>query len=350
VDYSPPPSPPVRSSAKRGRSTSVANAQSERRRKRLRKRPKRFSSPASDEIARDHAAFKGSTRGRHQAADLDKNEGRIKDQDTRPRTKQIDFSCSPTLDESARNHAPLRSSSGSRDQPIDLTKDESGIKEQNTRPRVIVLSDPNNMNVEQAMEILAAFAGESKLKETLDGESFSDELSNDELFDGELSNGEFGMTAGEIEEQKRAYREIEAQRKAYTQYEEQHKNSKQDQDRRRSFENMSITSFKISDDGRKLYYEITYISSGTTRWSLATDLRGDDWTQKMAEFWYNDDESCMQREAIEHARGSDKDCYEPPPYGRFIVQAVLVDERILRYEKRKFERRDSTLETDKDDD
>jgi hypothetical protein len=96
-------------------------------------------------------------------------------------------------------------------------------------------------------------------------------------------------------------------------------------------DNCIILSYDLRDKARTIAYQVVYESSGVTAWypALHDLLKGDEWTEKMKDYWYGDDAGHESRTRFEAARGEDPP--EPGPYRRFILKASLDRERDIVY-------------------
>src|ERR1700761_9419922 len=110
--------------------------------------------------------------------------------------------------------------------------------------------------------------------------------------------------------------------------------------------NYFIEDFDVDESGRHLRYRFRFLPSTAHMWSAAVNLKGQEWTKKLEEFWTRDEETRHKRRHLENPYGYDP--VDPPPFGRIIQKAVFVRDREIRFDCRYFARQ-SPVSADNDD-
>lgn len=105
---------------------------------------------------------------------------------------------------------------------------------------------------------------------------------------------------------------------------------------------LRIIDSKLADRGRTLLYAVLNTSTQTfggepsVQWIRAVDLQGEAWTAKMRDFFYGHPVSAARRRRLENPFGDD--VREPGPFSRCILRMKLVEERVVLFNVREFER------------
>ncbi|KAK5174960.1 uncharacterized protein LTR77_000096 [Saxophila tyrrhenica] len=161
---------------------------------------------------------------------------------------------------------------------------------------------------------------------------------------------DLGLSAAEIKEQKRMYLDIQGQKRAFADVKRGRSSLPKPQGRRLSTgqnTNYHIIGWELAEAGRTLMYNVLYDNAAKSHWFKALNMQGEVWTEKMEEFWFDGDTAILERLRFEQAWAADppgqmtmrdlerarrEGAPEPSSFGKYIMQARLVDHRDIVFE------------------